>query len=172
MSKHYSNLELIVKECKAGIKSGNTLWHAMVMRAEVEFARSGDGEQESKRVRDLFKGDEDAAKNEHKVSLNDHGAYRSNKSVIGSAIKLGVALRNAAGVPRGKTEVEKEIKGLKEAESPLETIKKSALLQSKKLKQMREEGCTSYAANLAFATIKAAYDEASKLAGDLLKQAA
>jgi len=50
------------------------------------------------------------------------GWYRSSKSVIGKALENAVQLLDEGGLPRGKTAVEKDIKELKEGNTPLMRI--------------------------------------------------
>lgn len=50
------------------------------------------------------------------------GAYRSAKSVLTKALRMGVALLDASGKPRGKTAVEKDCKEPKTPEEQLAAL--------------------------------------------------
>ena len=131
-----SNIETVVIEVKAAVKREGTLWSAMVLNAVIDltgYALPFDTLKEG------IKAQEQEVKANSKVDLQSSGAYRSNKAVILGAIKLGVALRNEDDSIRGKSEVEKEIKSLKEKETPLASIKRLCTQLEGKIKELSED---------------------------------
>jgi hypothetical protein len=96
------------------------------------------------------------------VSLSELGSYRSAKSVILKAIELEVPLLAADGKPRGKTEVEADIKALKTPETPIETLTRAYALIAKKMSELT----TTDEANAAYILAKNAFAQAEKVAGD------
>ena len=113
----------VVKLARASEGKAGQLWTAMVLFC-MDRAPADD-----KAAKELFKAHE---KQEERVKLQTIGAYRSAKSVIVAALKFGVTL-NVGDKVRGKTEVEKEIKDLKEPEAPLATIQRCIELANKKM---------------------------------------
>ncbi len=76
-----------------------------------------------------FKKEEQQASTEMRYEVTKNSTYRSNKCVIVNAVEAGVSLFDSKGKPRGKTEVEKELKEGKEkkpAMSRFQTVLKSA----------------------------------------------
>lgn len=59
------------------------------------------------------------------------GAYRSAKSVLKSAIKGGIPLLDAEGMPRGKTSIEKDIKAAKDAAKDTKTPEEKAIIMAR-----------------------------------------
>lgn len=68
------------------------------------------------------------------------GAYRSAKSVITKAITFDVELLNEDGTPRGKTEVEKDIKELQAVKTNVEKIDGLLETVSKLIDSAKSEG--------------------------------
>lgn len=69
-------------------------------------------------VEAYFKGFETAYKGKAGVKSMP-GWYRSNKSVLSTALTNGVEILDPQGVPRGKTEIEKDIKATKTGSTPI-----------------------------------------------------
>lgn len=134
-----SNFEMLVAEAKLEQKKGVNVWTHMVRFAVLDVPRTGDDV-----LKDAFKAQEQKYK-EQGVNLPEMGSYRSSKSVVMSAFKLGVPVMVGDKV-RGKTEVEKDIKALKEKELPIDTIKRAFTLIGKKIGECNsvEEANTIY----------------------------
>lgn len=68
------------------------------------------------------------------------GSYRSAKSVVNKALRLGVTLVKANGHPKGKTEVEKECKALVDPKTNEDKAMDLLSTVSKLLDKMAEDG--------------------------------
>lgn len=96
------------------------------------------------------------------TKLSNIAAYRSAKSVILAAYRNDVAVVNAEGVVRGKTEVEKDIKAVK-AEGKTELDRFKSLMNSLSAVSVKFERKDEYAT--AFMLVKEECDKiAEKLA--------
>jgi len=133
-----SNFEMLVAEVKAEQKKGVNVWTHMVRFVACDVG----GDEEA--VKAAFKAQEADYKDKG-INLPEMGSYRSSKSVCCTAVKLGIALLVGDKV-RGKTEVEKDIKALKEKELPIDTIKRAFTLIGKKIGECNsvEEANTIY----------------------------
>ena len=67
---------------------------------------------DKKTVKDFFKSQYEQAYKDQSGATTMPSAYRSSKSVVCKAVRLGVELLDESGKARGKTEVEKECKEL------------------------------------------------------------
>jgi hypothetical protein len=165
-----SNIETVVIEVKAAVKREGTLWSAMVLNAVIDltgYALPFDTLKEG------IKAQEQEVKANSKVDLQSSGAYRSNKAVILGAIKLGVALRNEDDSIRGKSEVEKEIKSLKEKETPLASIKRLCTQLEGKIKELSDNGNANHQdVAIAYSLIQANFKAVDALAAVALRKAA
>jgi hypothetical protein len=135
-----SNQATICKSVQAVAKNSGTLWTAIVMMAEHDFhGRSLDADT----LKACFKSFEENAAKELKWSLTADArgqTYRACKSVAKNAIEKDIPLLTPDGKVRGKSEVEKDLKDLKEKETPAETIKRCSALIQKKIHGL-SEGC-------------------------------
>lgn len=140
MSGSKSNFEMLVAEAKLEQKKGSNVWTHMVRFAVMDVSLVDGADA----LKDAFKAQEQKYK-EQGVNLPEMGSYRSSKSVVVSAFKLGVPVM-VGGKVRGKTEVEKDIKALKEKEQPIDTIKRAYTLIGKKIGECNsvEEANTIY----------------------------
>jgi hypothetical protein len=119
-------VKVAVEQMKGGTKLWNTFAACVATQAKAEFAAAPSEEPKGKTLRDWFKSHEEATANEKDgVKLNTIGAYRSTKSVIAAAARYGVAIVDQKGNVRGKTEVEKEIKDLRQPEAAIKTVERS-----------------------------------------------
>jgi len=139
MSGSKSNFEMLVAEAKLEQKKGVNVWTHMVRFASFDVAPLNE-----EGLKAAFKVQEQKYK-EQGVNLPELGSYRSSKSVVVTAVKLGIAIMVGDKV-RGKTEVEKDIKALKEKEQPIDTIKRAFTLIGKKIGECNsvEEANTIY----------------------------
>lgn len=130
LTEKFSEIVTLAKQSEA---RGAKLWNSM-----VEFAVST-GTNDAEALKDTFKNHEKAQKDAPKgVNLQSIGAYRSAKSVILSATKHGVQIM-VGGKVRGKTDVEKELRSLKEPEAAIATIQRSIELAAKKIADLTEK---------------------------------
>jgi hypothetical protein len=74
-------------------------------------------------IKPTFAFQERMAVVEEKVKMGENSTYRSIKSVLCTAVGLGVVLIDSAGNLKGKSEVEAEIKALKNDKTELEKFK-------------------------------------------------
>jgi hypothetical protein len=163
--KKDSNQAVICKSVQTVAKNSGTLWAAVAMMAENDFhGRSLDVDT----LKACFKSFEENAAKELKWSLtaDPRGqTYRGCKSVAKNAIEKDIPLLTTDGKVRGKSEVEKDLKGLKEKETPAETVKRCSALIQKKIKEMGESADTTHQeACIAYALI----EENLKLIGQLV----
>ena len=116
---------IAVAQAAGGTKLWNAFAQCVATQAAAEFKAAPSEQPEGKSLREWFKAQEEAVKNEKDgPNLNTIGAYRSTKSVIAAAARYGVAIVENGHV-RGKTEVEKAIKELRQPEPAIKTVERS-----------------------------------------------
>jgi len=128
MNQHFQGA---VKAVKSLGKAGASLWSSLVMFAMT--LQDGDPVQPDVNtdMKGAFKKAELVASIESKVAMAENSTYRAAKSVITNAVAAGILLTDDKGKPRGKTEIEDELKALKEEKTELEKFKSSIATASK-----------------------------------------
>lgn len=104
MHTHYEKAAACVKTLN---KKGEGLWSHLVLFA-VEVGVHGHDV-----LKDNFKEQEKLATVEAKVEMGKNSTYKVAKSVLVRACEYGVAIVDASGKPRGKTDIEKELEAHK-----------------------------------------------------------
>jgi hypothetical protein len=108
----------VAGEKKASNAFGKLIEFADVVTCAIEDSKRLDV------LKSMTKTGEDEFKKASK-EMHMPAAYRSAKSVITTAVALSIALKNADGKYKGKTELEKEIKEGKVGKSEFEKFKSS-----------------------------------------------
>lgn len=153
LKEKFSEIVTLAKQTEA---RGAKLWNSM-----VEFA-VGTGVNDAETLKATFKNHEKEQKDAPKgVNLQSIGAYRSAKSVILAATTHGVQVM-VGGKVRGKTEVEKELRAMKEPEATIATIQRSIELAVKKLAEVTEKDDAMTAFQLADMLRKKAEEHARR----------
>lgn len=108
----------------------------------------------------MFKEREAIYQKEHKnaPSLGSVGAYRSAKSVLLSAVEYSIPIKEINGKPRGKTDIEKDIK---DAKAPKPDIEKFYTAMST-ASNVADKLHTHTDIGLAFTATKALADKLAK----------
>lgn len=112
-----SNFEAAARAAKSISGKNGTLWQSMVL-FQQDYP-SLDKEQ----MRNVIKGQEREANVEHRIKVGENSTYRVVKTVILTAIEYGISLVTAKGKPRGKTEVETDIKAARGEKSAADKFK-------------------------------------------------
>lgn len=116
------------------------LFAASTLTDQIKKASGPEGDK-GEALRAAFKGYETEAETAHgekAVKLNEIGAYRSAKSVISAAARYGVPLMEKGKV-RGKTEVEKAVKDLREKPTPLENFNRALTMAENVVKEIGDK---------------------------------
>lgn len=158
MSAAVGSFEEVAKIAKAANAKATGLWAAMVRFADTQGLHVA-GEDMAK---EIFKAKEKAVDEGSKVKLQAITAYRSSKSVIISAVKFGIPLTSGPGKVRGKTDVEKDIKAMREPESAIETVRRAVDLAMKKVDALTTKEETTLAYQLAQAFLSKATQAVQK----------
>jgi hypothetical protein len=109
------NFEIAAKAVKSITGKSVSLWENLVL-----FAVAMDPTTEPK---ENFKTEERLARTEVKVEIGKNSTYRVAKGVIVNALAKGVALLDADGKPRGKTDIEDQLKAAKVKKSAADRFK-------------------------------------------------
>lgn len=120
MNQHYATAAKAVKSLG---KAGASLWVSLVMFAMTQQEDRVEQPVKGTDMKPMFKAAETAASVEHKVKMGENSTYRVAKGVIVQAVSLGVALVDEKGKPRGKTDIEDELKGLKDEKPAIDKFK-------------------------------------------------
>lgn len=112
MNQHY---EAAVKAVKGLNKQTGALWPSLVLFA-VATVQGTD-------AKPAFKAEEKLASNDAKVKMGENSTYRVQKGIIVAAIAKGIKLVDADGKPRGKTDIEDELKEGKAPKSAIDKFK-------------------------------------------------
>lgn len=108
------------------VKKGEGMFGFLVQFVVATMANATCKEEERADVlKEEFKDNENAYAKAHEKQpkLSTVGSYRSAKSVLVQAVEKHVVLLDGKGKPRGKTDIEKELKELKEEKNPLEKFR-------------------------------------------------
>jgi hypothetical protein len=147
------------------ITRGETLWVKMVSFALTALpAAIKAAPDDRKALSEAFQQHEAEYKEKHEnANLNAIGAYRSAKSIIGAAAHYKVPLVEKGKV-RGKSEVEKAIKDVREKPSAIATVVRSCTTIDGKLDELAGGDWA-----VAYSTIKTLFDKVTKKAEEVLK---
>lgn len=137
-----SNFEKVAKAATTINKAGSGMWGLMV--AVQQDWNSLDHVA----LKETIKGQEAEANTQFKMKINENSTYRVIKGVVLSAVEYGISLVRPDGKPRGKTEVEADIKAAKGEKSAIEKFK-STIDTATKIEAKLETADLPLAAKLA-----------------------
>lgn len=112
-----SNFETVARSAKTIGNKGNTLWYSMVL-FQQDYAALG-----KEQLKAIIKGQEREANALLRIKMGENSTYRVVKGVVLSAVEYGISLVRKDGKPRGKTEVEADIKEAKGEKAAVDKFK-------------------------------------------------
>lgn len=127
------NFETAAKYAVDSEKKAGNLWNNIAGYVG-ELAQFHDADN----ISSVLKNKETEYSTIHKTKLSTIGAWRSAKSVCMSAVKVGVALLNENGEARGKSDVEKDVRALKEEKPVIDKIQSTCNTLSALLEQLAD----------------------------------
>lgn len=148
-------------------KRGTELWATMCLFVAVAAsgAFTGAKSDEGKALKLVFKENETSHEKATETNLNTIGAYRSAKSVINAAARYGVGILDAKGNARGKSEVEGDLKKVRQPQSAFTTIQRSFSAIEGKLAEVTDRG----EAAIMFGLAKQCFEKVKERCGTVME---
>jgi len=132
MNGHYEKAVGVVGTL---IKKGEGLWGNLVMFVHETRGVDANGKDlsmDGDTIKSVFTGNEKIASKDMRTDMNKNSTYRVAKGILIAAVAADLSLIDSDGKPRGKTDLENELKDMKEKKSPLEKFQ-GAIANASKL---------------------------------------
>jgi hypothetical protein len=121
------------------IKKGEGLWGLLCLFAHDTRGVDANGKDlkmDGETLKAVFTSNEKVASKDMRTDMNKNSTYRVAKGILIAAVEADLSLVDSDGKPRGKTDLENELKDLKEKKSPLEKFQSAIASAAKQVDKL------------------------------------
>jgi hypothetical protein len=121
------------------IKKGEGLWGLLCLFAHDTRGVDANGKDlkmDGETLKAVFTSNEKVASKDMRTDMNKNSTYRVAKGILIAAVEADLSLVDSDGKPRGKTDLENELKDLKEKKSHLEKFQSAIASAAKQVDKL------------------------------------
>lgn len=136
MNGHYEKAVNVVGTL---IKKGEGLWGNLVMFTHETRGVDANGKDlsmDGETIKAVFAANEKVASKDMRTDMNKNSTYRVAKGILIAAVAADLSLIDSEGKPRGKTDLENELKDMKEKKTPLEKFQSAIASAAKQVDKL------------------------------------